>query len=145
VLRIAVWVLPVVWLSGHLRYSFIAASQARLDYRAAWIGALTVLALTIAFVPALRSRGAALGLLGGAMANGVAALVQARTALPALELPPGVWRAGLACLACLGLGAILTPAAGELGATLASVLLFATLALVVERPRWPSLHAHADN
>lgn len=111
-LRVVAWVVPILWCSGHLRFSFIAAGQPRKDSRAAGVGAAVTVGLTVALVPAFGSLGAALALLGGAIANAMAAVRLAVDVLPAAALSAGFLPGLFASAVTTGLGAILTPIAG---------------------------------
>jgi len=143
-LRLLVWVLPVAWASGHIRYSFIASNQPRLDYHAALAGAGVTVLLTLLLAPRWRSAGAALALLGGVLANALAAAVLARRALPPVAFVASLWPSAASCLGCLMLGAILTPVAGDIRSTLTAAVALAGLAVLVERGRVPRHHLHAD-
>ena len=143
-LRILVWVVPVSWASGHLRYSFIASNQPSYDSRAALVGAAAALVLSLALAPALRSRGAALGLLGGVVANALAAGWFAHRVLPHVRAAASAMPATVVTAVCLVLGAILVPLAGDMLATLSAAALLMATALVIERHQWRPLLTHAD-
>lgn len=144
VLRTLVWVVPVSWASGHLRYSFIASNQPVYDSRAAVVGAGSAVLLSLALVPTLRGHGAAIGLLGGVVANAVAAVWFARRVLPPVRALANASPAAIATAVCLGLGAILTPLAGDVRSTLGAAALLAITALRVERTAWRHVLTHAD-
>jgi O-antigen/teichoic acid export membrane protein len=131
--RAAAWVIPTAWLSGHVRYSLIAAQQQQRDYQAALVGAFTTIALTIALVPFFRSTGAGLALLGGTIANAVAAWVLAIGVLPKLAYLRTISATLVSCAICLTLGFIATPLIGQLQATVLAGAGFAALAAFVER------------
>ena len=133
VLRAMVWVIPVAWISGHLRYSLIAAQRPEKDYHAALVGAGTTIALAVALSPAFQSTGAGLALLGGTVANAVAAVVFARNVLPRVALARNLAASGVCAAACLAGGVALAPAMGDLGAALAATTALAACALVAER------------
>ncbi len=134
-LRAAVWVVPIAWTSGHLRYSLIAARQPRKDYHAALLGTATTIGLTVLLVPAFHSQGAAMGLLAGTIVNAIVVVVMARNALPVLALYKSVVTSGICCLVCLLLGAVLTAVAGELTSAIVSVSVFVACGMVAER-KW---------
>ncbi|MEQ1729369.1 MAG: oligosaccharide flippase family protein [Vicinamibacterales bacterium] len=142
--RTLVWVLPIAWASGHLRYSFIAAGRARHDYHAALIGAGTTVVLTLVLTPLLRSLGAALALVGGVATNAVVIIVLSRRVLPPVSSLASVSPGAAGCVVCLILGAILTPVSGDLPAALVAGLLLASLALFFERGRWSRYRTHVD-
>ncbi len=142
--RVLIWVLPIAWASGHLRYSFIAAGRPRYDYHAALIGASTTVALTLTLTPTMQSLGAALALVGGVATNAAVTVLFSRRALPPVSSLASVSPGAVGCLACLILGAILTPIAGDLPATLVAALMLASLALFFERGRWSRYRTHVD-
>src|SRR5262249_4869630 len=84
-LRIMMWVVPVAWMSGHVRYSLIAAGHARREYHAGLVGAVATILLSVLLAPAFRSVGTALALLGGTIANAVVAVWLSRGVLPDLS------------------------------------------------------------
>jgi O-antigen/teichoic acid export membrane protein len=131
VLRAMIWVIPVAWLSGHVRYSLIAVNQAQRDLQAALVGAGTTIGLTLLLLP-WRSLGAGLALLGGTVANAAAAWTLSRGVLPAPPLR-GVAAGAGCCLACLALGLMLTPVAGEKTSAALAGLVIGVTALVAER------------
>ena len=133
VLRVMIWIVPVAWASGHIRYSLIAAEHPRKDYHAALVGGATTIALTFLLVPSLRSVGSAVALLGGTLVNGVAAVGLASGILPRFALLRSVAASSACCLACLWLGLALAPVAGELGSTVLAVAVLAAVALFAER------------
>jgi PST family polysaccharide transporter len=135
VLRTMIWVVPIAWLSGHVRYSFIAADRPEKDYHAALIGAGSTVAFTLILVPVLQSLGAAIALLIGMSANALAARHLARRILPEVALARSVRASTLFCAGCLALGFALGPLVGEPAAALAAVLVFSAIALVMERER----------
>jgi O-antigen/teichoic acid export membrane protein len=85
-LRATIWIVPIAWMSGHIRYSLIAAGHPWRDCQAALAGAGTTIVLTLALVPFLQSTGAGLALVGGTAANAIAASWLARGVLPPLAL-----------------------------------------------------------
>ncbi|MGH9387713.1 MAG: oligosaccharide flippase family protein [Vicinamibacterales bacterium] len=133
--RAAAWVIPTAWLSGHIRYSLIAAQQQQKDYHAALIGSFTTIGLTLLLVPFLRSTGAGLALLGGTIANAVAAWGLAIGVLPRCAYFRTVRTTLLCCVTCLTLGFIATPSVGALRATVLAATSFAGLAALAERER----------
>lgn len=133
VLQAAVWVVPVAWMSGHIRYSLIAAQHPGRDYRAGLIGAGTTILLSGLLIPGLRSTGTGLALVGGTLANAVAAWVLGRRVLPGFALGSSVLPSAACGAACLTLGLLLTPMVGNVLATVVAVTVFGGVALVVER------------
>ncbi len=133
VLRAAIWVVPIAWMSGHLRYSLIAARQPGRDYRAGLIGAGSTIMLSLLLIPSFRSMGTGLALLGGTVANALAAWALARGILPSLSVGPSVLPSATCGAACLGLGLVLAPMVGQVAATVVAATLLAGVALVIER------------
>ncbi|MEQ1574856.1 MAG: oligosaccharide flippase family protein [Vicinamibacterales bacterium] len=132
-LRAAIWILPVTWMSGHIRYSLIAAQHPQRDYHAALVGVAVMLVLTLLLAPSLRSFGTGLALLAGTAANWVAAWVLGRAVLPRYRFLGNVALTGGCCLACLALGFMMTAVVGEIIATAIASFVFLTMALVRER------------
>lgn len=133
--RAAAWVIPTAWLSGHIRYSLIAAQRQQLDYQAALAGTFTTIALTVALVPLLASTGAGLALLGGTLANAVTARVLSRGVLPKCAYLRTAAAPLASCAVCLILGFLLTPAVGASTATLVAGTGLAGIAAVAEKDR----------
>ena len=133
--RAMIWVVPVAWLSGHIRYSLIVARHPELEYRAKLVGAGTTIVLTLALVPGLKSTGSALALLGGTVANALAAWVLMRGVLPAGKYARSMAASILCCLVCLMVGFSATPAVGEAPAALMAGTLMMATAIVAERHR----------
>ena len=131
--RAAVWVVPIAWMSGHIRYSLIAAQKQHLDYRAGLIGAATTIAATLALAPSFGSTGSGIALLLGTIANAVAAWALAHAALPTFAYLRHVAPSAAACIVCLGLGLLAGPAMGQARAAVLAGLLFAFLAVLAER------------
>ena len=133
VLQVAIWVVPVAWMSGHVRYSLIAAGHPRRDYGAGLVGAGTTVVVSAALIPGLGSFGTGLALVAGTLANAVAASALARGVLPPFAFGASVVRAAACGTAALALGFVLRPLAGEPAATVLAAAALAAVALVVER------------
>jgi O-antigen/teichoic acid export membrane protein len=131
--RAMIWVVPIAWLGGHIRYSLIAARHPEREFQARLVGAVTTIVLTLVLAPTLKSTGTALALLGGAAANAVAAWVLMRGVLPDGEYGKSMATSSLCCVACLLVGLVATPAVGEIPAALLAGSLMAMTAVVVER------------
>jgi O-antigen/teichoic acid export membrane protein len=133
VLQAAVWVIPIAWMSGHLRYSLIAAGHPGRDCRAGLAGAGATILLSLALIPRLESMGTGLALVGGTGANAIAAWALARGVLPPVAMAASLMPSALCGAGALALGLLLRPLAGELGATAAAASLFVAVALTLER------------
>jgi O-antigen/teichoic acid export membrane protein len=131
--RTMIWAIPLAWMSGHLRYSLIAAGHARRETKAALVGAAATIGLTLLLAPGLRSFGAALAFLIGTIANAAAAWWLARGVLPAFSVWTSVSVSLMCTAACVLLGVMLAPATGEIPATLFAAIILAALALFMER------------
>jgi O-antigen/teichoic acid export membrane protein len=139
IFRVMIWVIPIAWASGHLRYSLIAAKHPRREFHASLVGAGTTIALTLILIPRLGGLGAGIALVGGTAANALAAWILARRTLPDFALArslalPGVW-----CAIAMAIGVALSPIVGPIEATAAAAGLFGVAALIAERETATSL------
>lgn len=139
IFRVMIWVIPVAWASGHLRYSLIAAKHPRREFHASLVGAGSTIAFTLLLIPRFGGLGAGIALVGGTVANAIAAWVLARRTLPDFALGrslamPAVW-----CAIAIAVGVALSPVVGPIEATAAAAGLFGTAALIAERETAKSL------
>ncbi len=134
-LQAAIWIIPVAWMSGHIRYSLIAAGCPQWDYRAGLIGAGTTIALSVLLIPSLRSGGTGVALLAGTVANGVAAWVFGRRILPPFRFATSVAASSACGLGCLAGGLVLIPMTGAIVAAGSAGSVLGVVALAVERDR----------
>jgi len=132
IFRVMVWVIPIAWMSGHIRYSLIAAEHPQKDYLAAIVGAVTTTVLTLLLFPALGGIGAALALVGGTLSNAIVALWFGRSLLPAISLWGSFTASGSWCLVAIALGMMLGPFAGPWQSAIFACLLFAVAGVVSE-------------
>jgi len=72
-LRIVIWVIPIMWLSGHFRYSLIAAGHQRLEFTASAIAGVTTATLAPLGIWLSGVPGAAIALVAGAIVNAILA------------------------------------------------------------------------
>jgi O-antigen/teichoic acid export membrane protein len=133
VLQAMVWVIPIAWMSGHLRYSLIAAGRPEKDYHAALIGAGTTVGLTLLLAPSMQSLGASLALLGGLVANAIAAWALARGVLPRHAFVRNAAPSLVVAAACLAGGLALRAAVGDVVAALAAGVVLAACGAFSER------------
>jgi O-antigen/teichoic acid export membrane protein len=133
--RVLIWVVPVSWMSGHIRYSLIAARHPEYEYRARLVGAGTTIVLTLILAPSLKSSGTALALLCGIIANAVAAWALMRRVMADYEYAKSMATSSVSCLGCLLFGFLAIPVVGEVRATLAASALMVVTAVFVERHR----------
>jgi len=131
--RLLIWVVPISWLSGHFRYSLIAARHPELEYRARLVGAGTTIGMTLALVPSLKSAGSALALLLGTIANAIAAWAFMRGVLPRGAFAKSMAASSLCCAVCLLVGFAAMPAIGQMPATLLAAAITTAAALAAER------------
>jgi O-antigen/teichoic acid export membrane protein len=67
--QIAVWMIPVAWLSGHFQFSLIAAGRQDLDFVASAFGAATAVILSVVGGPVYGAPGVASALLSFCLAS----------------------------------------------------------------------------
>lgn len=133
--RAMIWVVPISWISGHLRYSLIAAQHPEREFQARLVAATTTMALTLAMVPRFRSAGAAVALLGGSLAHWAAAAHLARGVLPVCAVGRSLAAPIGGCVVCLALGFAAVRVVGVVPATLLAGGVMAAWALAAERDR----------
>jgi PST family polysaccharide transporter len=133
VLRAMIWVVPIAWMSGHIRYSLIAAGRPEKDYHAALVGAGTTIGLTLLLAPRLQATGASLALIGGMLTNAFAAGAFGRAVLPSFELVRSIAPSMLVGALCLAVGFAAAGTTGELAAAAAAGVLLGACGLVAER------------
>jgi O-antigen/teichoic acid export membrane protein len=133
VLRAMIWIIPIAWMSGHIRYALIGAGQPQKDFQAAIAGAITTIGLTLLLMPRFRSFGAGLAITGGTAANAIAAWALARRTLPPFPLREALAGSAASCAGAIALGAFLTPIVGEVPATAVALVLFGAVAVIAER------------
>jgi O-antigen/teichoic acid export membrane protein len=110
--QIAVWMIPVASLSGHFRFSLIAAGRQDLEFRASLIGVATTLGLAVAGSHFWGAPGAAAALVAGGVANTVAAGFWMASAIGGLDVRPAARPVSAAAIAvAIGLiaGAAINP------------------------------------
>jgi len=130
-LALLVWALPIHLLSGHARFALIAAGHAQAHLRAQAVGVAVTLCGCAVGIPLLGSEGAAIALLGAALAVWAAAhraVVQRIGPMPGLA---AVRRPATAAAASLALGSVLPVPAWAAGAIGAGA--FATAGIWSER------------
>jgi O-antigen/teichoic acid export membrane protein len=127
-LRLLVWIVPIAWWSGHIRYSLIGAGRPELDYRAALAGTSVTIALTLTLVPSLHATGAAAALTAGMIANGLTAWHYGRRHLPSCRFLSPLAPGAIACLASAGLAWTIAPRFGNLWSGALSFALFGAIA-----------------
>jgi O-antigen/teichoic acid export membrane protein len=133
-LAILIWTVPVMFLSGHARWSLILAHLEIEVFRSQVVGLLTVVAFGMALVPTYGATGAAVAALGGNIAVWVSSFALAR--YRNVETPPLILAsrplfvaAALAFCTTLVTLPVWAEAAGAL-------LLYVLIAPVVDRWLW---------
>ncbi len=139
IFRVMIWVIPIAWASGHLRYSLIAAKQPRKEFHASLVGAGSTVVLTLLLIPRFGGLGAGVALVGGTVANALAAWVLARRLLPEFALVRSLAMPALWCGIAIAIGIALSPVVGPIEATAAAAGLFGIAALIAERETAKSL------
>jgi O-antigen/teichoic acid export membrane protein len=129
--QLAVWMIPVTWLSGHFRFSLIVAGRQDLEFTASAIAGATTALLAYAGAWFYAAPGAAAALLIGGIVNAVVAWMAMRTAIGGVRLSAAA-PAVLACLASILLGI----ASGWLGGQLAGAILACLVYAVVTASQW---------
>jgi O-antigen/teichoic acid export membrane protein len=120
--QIVIWMVPVAWISGHFRFSLIAAGHQHLEFAASAAGAITSMVLAFAGNWWWGVTGAAAALVMGGVVNGLVAGIAVWQVIGSVRL-------GLAVpplLACMGCAL-----AGGLVSTLINPTAGAALACVV--------------
>jgi len=133
VLRVMIWVIPLAWMSGHIRYSLIAAGRPDRDYHAALMGAATTIGLTLLLAPGLHAVGASLALVGGMSVNAVAAWAFGRMVLPPFALVRSAAPSTVCGAGCLALGLVGAGVTGAVAAAVVAAGLLGLCGLVAER------------
>ncbi len=106
ILAILAWTVPVTLLSGHARWSLVAAGHQTRVVIAQLAGSVVIAALGIALVPGIDARGAALAAVAGSVAAWLVAHAAATRAIGPLPLVgPIVRPAAMAVVVALGVRA----------------------------------------
>lgn len=86
VLAVLIWAFPLRFLSGHARWSLVAAGEQKWLLGAEILGSLALVATALSAIPEMGATGAALALLAGIAASGVVTQVQAERLLGRFDL-----------------------------------------------------------
>lgn len=105
--QIVIWMIPVAWFSGHLRFSLIAAGQQKWEFRVSAITGLFTVALAVALVYVHGSVGAAIALLTGGVVNTVLAILVCDRVVGKISVFPQIRGIVLTCAICLAGGLFL--------------------------------------
>jgi O-antigen/teichoic acid export membrane protein len=126
-LRIAIWMIPVAWLSGHFRFSLIAGGRQHLEFRAAAIAGITTMALVVPGAWLYGAAGASAALLVGGVVNAIAAGMASQRALGTVRLSTAAPAIGT-CLASVVIWLALGRLIGEPAAAAIAGLFYAAMA-----------------
>jgi O-antigen/teichoic acid export membrane protein len=84
--QIVIWMIPVTWLSGHFRFSLIAAGHQRLEFAASATAGVATPVLTFAGLALFGIPGAAAALLAGGVINAVVAIVASHRVIGPVQM-----------------------------------------------------------
>ena len=130
-LAILIWTVPVMFLSGHARWSLILAHCEIETFRSQVVGLLTVVLLGLALVPSYSATGAAIAAVGGNIGVLVSSHVLAR--LRRVETPP-LWLAAKPLLLAGALALCIAPVTlPPWAAALSAIALYALIAPLLDR------------
>jgi PST family polysaccharide transporter len=116
--QLAVWMIPVTWLSGHFRFSLIVHGRQDLEFRASAVAGVTTALLAFGGARLYDAPGAAAALLIGGIVNAFVAWTAMHTAIGGVRLSTAA-PAVLTCLASILIGV----AGGWLGSQVAGAIL----------------------
>jgi O-antigen/teichoic acid export membrane protein len=125
--QIAIWMIPVAWLSGHYRFSLIAGGHQRLECGAcAAAGATTVLSAFIGFKMA-GAPGAAAALVVGGLVNLLLAYIAVIKVIGPISMRPAL-NPVLSCAIAATLGVVITPLADPVIGAAVAIIFYAARA-----------------
>jgi O-antigen/teichoic acid export membrane protein len=125
--QIAIWMIPLTWLSGHFRFSLVVAGHHRLSLVAAAGGALATVLVSLAGARLAGAPGAAFGLVAGGIVGGAAAAVAVFRVIGTVRLAAPV-PALAACAGAVGVAVAVGPLLGQVAAAVLACGGFAVLA-----------------
>jgi O-antigen/teichoic acid export membrane protein len=131
--QIVIWMIPVMWFSGHFRFSLLATGHQRWDFGASAIAALTVAPTAWALASAYGSRGAAAAMLLGAVVNAAVALWASARHNGVVNLGATTGPAIGATALALASGLAASSLAGSVAGTLVGVAIFGLIGLRQKR------------
>ena len=124
--QIVVWMIPVAWISGHFRFSLIAAGRQDQDFVASSSGALTAVTLAAVLAPGSGAPGVAAALMSAGLVNACVSGLAMRRLIGPVRVA-GILP-GLATGLVTVVGGVLL--AGRIGSLLASVVACSLYVLV---------------
>jgi O-antigen/teichoic acid export membrane protein len=113
--RIAIWMIPVAWISGHFRFSLIAAGQQRLEFLASLVAGGTTVFGALLGAAFFGAPGGSAALVAGGAVNALVAYGALRKCVGTLPLGATVPPLVISATAVVA-GLLATPRVGELGA-----------------------------
>jgi PST family polysaccharide transporter len=125
--QIVIWMIPVTWLSGHFRFSLIAAGHQRLEFIASAAAGIATPALAFAGLSLFGSAGAAAALLTGAIINAIVAAVASHKVIGSVQMRAAA-RPLVTCVASSFVGIAVALLAGWPVAAALACLLYAAVA-----------------
>jgi O-antigen/teichoic acid export membrane protein len=125
--QIAIWMIPVAWMSGHFRFSLIANGQQHLEFGASVAGALSTILLSFVGIWLRGAPGAAAALLLGGVINGLVAGVAAWRAIGPVRLGAAAAPV-ITCLGALVTGWVVTDFTTQLVGGIVACVLYAAVA-----------------
>lgn len=126
--QIAIWMIPVTWLSGHFRFSLIAAGQQWWEFVVSVVTALVTVAAGVFLSHHHGSAGATSALLLGGVTSMVLAIAACHRHVGHVAVLASAGPAVVATVVSLLAGAGVTAVAGVLPGTVAACLLFLAIA-----------------
>jgi O-antigen/teichoic acid export membrane protein len=109
--QILIWMIPVAWLSGHFRFSLIAAGHQRMEFAASAISGLATPVLAYIGIRLYGAPGAAAALVAGGVINAIAAWVFMHRVIGAIRMTSAA-RPLVACVSCFIVGIAVASLAG---------------------------------
>lgn len=127
--RIAIWMIPITWFSGHFRFSLIAAGQRRSEVVISAISAAVGIAAAYTLGRAYGSVGAASALVIAGLTNLVLAVLTSHRLIGAVDIRSSLAPPLTVAVVSLGVGLATTVFAGAVSGTAVGCAIFILLAL----------------
>lgn len=125
--QIVIWMIPLMWFSGHFRFSLLATGHQRWDFGASAIAAATVIPSAWVLATAFGGRGAAGAMLLGAIVNAAVAAWASDRHIGSVNMLASAGPALLATALALAGGLAATSFAGAAAGTLVGVAIFVAM------------------
>jgi O-antigen/teichoic acid export membrane protein len=127
--QIAVWMIPLTWLSGHFRFSLIAAGQQKWEFAVSTATAVATVGFGLVLGRRFGSSGAAAALVAGGVVNTVLSAVASRRFIGAVSVGGSLWQVCAAIVLGLAVGAVTHAYFGAIAGAAASSLVYGAIAL----------------